>query len=749
MPIDQYVTAVSEIPLPGDAERLHLRRSSRQERGGIVLKALVLIALAGLVFVTMQLFANRSPSPDFDSFLLAGERYQVQIYRDDFGVPHIYGKSDADTAFGLAYAHAEDDFKTIQEVLLATRGQLAAVMGQDAAVTDYLVGMMGVWEAVDAGYETQLTQQTRDIAEAYAHGINVYGAQHPEQVMPFALPVSGKDIVAGFTFKTPLFYGFDEVVGALFDGTGERELAVQGEQALRFTDRPQPETGSQGVAIAPSRSDDGHTRLLVNSHQPLTGPVAWYEARLHSEQGWDVAGGTFPGSPLILHGHNRHLGWSNTVNKPDLVDIYRLEMDPADENRYRLDGQWRELEQHELPITVKLAGPLRWTFKQTLYRSEHGPVLKLPQGTFALRWSGMGEIRMLEQMLAINTAQNMEEFERALAILAQPSINYVYADREGNIAHYYNAAFPARQEGWDWSKDLPGDRSDLIWSRYLPFENIPMTRNPPSGVVFNANNTPYVSSIGEGQPEPGDFSATLGIETQMTNRAYRLKRLLATEERISSDAFRAIKYDLHYDPDLPAVVELRELLAAGVPESHPQLGTAYELLAGWDLSTEKASRAAVLAYLTMESRLDFRVRDESVDLVDAMSDAVAYLEQHFGRMDPPWGDYYRHRRGKGDWPIDGGPDILRAVYGELEEESGRQINVAGDSYIMFVEWDQEGRVSSRSSHSFGSATLDVDSLHYDDQVELFLAMEEKPVYLDKAQLMQHLSRSYSPLSPEG
>ncbi len=710
-------------------------------------RALVVLAVIIALFVAYVLQESQPPAVDYEQLLAAGQRYDVRIYRDDFGVPHIYGTSDADTAFGLAYAHAEDDFQTIQEVLLATRGQLAAVKGRDAAVTDYLVGMMGVWEAVDAGYDSLLSQHTRNIAAAYADGINVYGAQNPGAVMPFALPVTGQDIVAGFTFKTPLFYGFDKVVGALFDGTGERELARQGEQALLFTDDPQPEIGSQGVAIAPSRSADGFTRLLVNSHQPLTGPVAWYEARLHSEQGWNMAGGTFPGSPLILHGHNQYLGWSNTVNTPDLVDVYRLEVDPEDENRYLLDGQWRTLEEQTLPITVRLWGPLRWTFKETLYRSEHGPVLKLPHGTFALRWAGMGEIRMLEQMLALNKASNMQAFEEALSMLAQPSINYVYADAEGNIAHYYNAAFPRRVEGWDWEKDLPGDRSELIWSDYLPFDAIPTTRNPASGFVFNANNTPFVSSEGEGQPDPENFSPTMGIETEMTNRAHRLRRLLSADESIERDEFRRIKYDLRYDPELPAIVELQALLEQGVPENRPELAEAYQFLSRWDFSTARDNRAAPLAYLTLASRLDFRERDESVDLVDAMADAIAFLEEQFGQIDPAWGDFYRHQRGDNDWPIDGGPDILRAVYGEPEEGSGRQLNQAGDSYIMFVEWDGEGQVSSTSVHSFGSATLDSSSPHYDDQVELFLAMKEKPVYFDLDALMPHVTREYTPLAP--
>ncbi len=166
--------------------------------------------------------------------------------------------------------------------------------------------------------------------------------------------------------------------------------------------------------------------MLVNSHQPLTGPVAWYEARLHSEEGWDIAGSTFPAAPIILHDHNRFLGWSNTVNKPDLVDVYQLKLNPENDQQYWLDGKWQQLEVRDANIVVKLFGPIRWTFQEPLYFSAHGPVLKTDTGAYALRWSGMGEMRTLEQYLALNKASNKKEFEQALAMGTQPSINYVY-----------------------------------------------------------------------------------------------------------------------------------------------------------------------------------------------------------------------------------------------------------------------------------------------------------------------------------
>jgi acyl-homoserine-lactone acylase len=707
-----------------------------------------LLFIASVLILAIALLTNaawHAPAAiDWAALEKTGDQYDVRIIRDEYGVPHIYGKRDVDTAFGLAYAHAEDDFVTTQEVLLASRGSLAAVKGADAAQTDYLIHLMGVWEAVDAGYDTEISQHTRDIAQAYADGVNLYGSRHPEQLLPYVLPVTGKDLIAGFTFKLPLFYGFDAVLGKLFNEGAPRQLARQGELALQFTDQPQPEIGSQGMAVAPSLSADGKTRLLVNSHQPLTGPVAWYEARLHSEQGWDIVGGTFPGSPTILHGHNRYLGWSNTVNKPDLVDVYQLRLNPDNDNQYWLDGDWAELEVKDADILVKLFGPIRWIFSEPLYFSAHGPVLKLEHGAFALRWAGMGEMRTLEQYLALNKATNQAEFETALAIGSQPSINYVYADGQGNIAHYYNAMFPKRLEGWDWQKDLPGDRSELIWQDYLPFSAIPITRNPPSGFVFNANNTPYVSSVGEGQPRPQDFSPTLGIETRMTNRAHRLRRLLANEETISAEDFRRIKYDLSYDEDASGMPEFIAYLQTELAAEDADLQEAFELLKSWDYSTRIDSRSAALAMLTAQPLLDFRHAREDVDLSQQLREASAYLMQHFGRIDPTYGELNRLRRGDQEWPIDGGPDILRAVYTTSDEETGKLLDVAGDSYIMFVEWDKDGKVSSTSVHSFGSATLDESSPHYADQSPLFVEMREKPVHLELEEVLQHATRDYSP-----
>ncbi|HWA30069.1 MAG TPA: penicillin acylase family protein, partial [Rhizomicrobium sp.] len=257
--------------------------------GALALVALIVIGLGAVIAIDRL---SQPPEADPQQFIKAAAQYHARIVRDNFGVPHVFGHTDADVAFGFGFAHSEDDFATIQQVTLATRGTLAATDGIDAAKTDYLVHLMRVWPTVNANY-AKLPADVRAVVEAYAAGINYYAALHPEQRKPGLLPVTGKDIVAGFVFKTPFFYGLDSTIKKLL---------------APATDVKKLPSGSNGMAVGPSRSADGATRLLVNSHQPYAGPVSWYEAVLQSDQGWHVAGGFFPGSPFMLHGHNEHLG---------------------------------------------------------------------------------------------------------------------------------------------------------------------------------------------------------------------------------------------------------------------------------------------------------------------------------------------------------------------------------------------------------------------------------------------------------
>ena len=249
--------------------------------------------------------------------------YDVTIYRDTWGVPHIFGKTDADAAYGLAWAHSEDDFKTIQEIMLAGKAQLGSVYGPKAAINDYYVHILGIWDRVSSGYEKEIPNDVKAICEAYADGLNHYAATHPQQQFPGLYPVRGKDIIAGFMHRLPLMYGLENTLGKLYQKSKPRlvstDIINSDENPLNIS-----MLASNVVAVGPRRSADGYTRLLLNTHQPWHGPTSWYEVHVHSEEGWNMAGGLFPGSPVVFIGHSPNHGWSHTVNQPDLVDVYEI-----------------------------------------------------------------------------------------------------------------------------------------------------------------------------------------------------------------------------------------------------------------------------------------------------------------------------------------------------------------------------------------------------------------------------------------
>jgi acyl-homoserine-lactone acylase len=691
---------------------------------GAVTVFVVLAFAAGVRIAPMA-----SPKVDMAAITEKAKTYNVLIERDKFGVPHISGPRDADVAFGFAYAHSEDDFETIVDAIITTRGIAAETKGSKAAVGDYLVRLFRVWESVDARYETQITPQARAVMEAYADGINLYGARHPGKVPAGVLPVTGRDVSAGTNFRSPFFYGLDGVLKKINEK------------------KPKPETGppkgSNGIAIAPSRSADGATRLLVNSHQPYEGQVAWYEAVLESGEGWHVAGGFFPGSPFMLHGHNANLGWASTVNKPDLADVYDLKVDPKKPGQYLLDGQWKPFEKSVATFRVKVFGPILWTVKRDVLWSVHGPVFETDHGTFALSYAGQGEVRQPNQYMAMNKAKDLASWRAAMAIQALPSINFIYGDDKGNIGYLSNGQFPVRKDGVDWAGTLPGDRSDLVWSARVPFARLPQVWNPRSGFVFNSNNNPLIATAPQDNMKPADFAPHLGLQTNMTNRSLRVLETYARDTSITAEEFDAYKYDLAYSDQGILASLIKEALTYDA-KGNADLAAAQTILRTWDRRTDIANRGAALAIMMGEPLGRAAEMGEPLPpLRPALDEAIKSLKAQFGRLDPTWGEVNRHVRGDVNVPIPGGPDVYRAVYGAKQDDGTFKAN-GGDTFIMFVTWDKNGGLSSRSIHQYGSATKDATSPHYADQAKMFAEMKTKPVIFNRADLTGQIERSYRP-----
>lgn len=704
--------------------------------GGLIIALLAIVLVAAMVW---EPFSAETSAPP------PARQYRAEIVRDEFGVPHIYGRSDADVAYGVATAHAQDDFFTLQDVIAMARGRYGAIAGEEGAQVDYLYHLLDARGTAERHYSA-LPADTRALFEAYATGLNQYAERHPGEIKLARLfPINGEDVAAGFALRQPFFFGLDSVIGPLVAGEDLRpEFGPSIPRYSRETPAEEPSevafplhigmdgalAGSNAFAIAPERSGDGVTRLVSNTHQPWRGGVAWYELVVESGENWHFAGANFPGSPFPLLGHNENLGWTNTVNRPDMVDIYKLELDESGK-RYRLDGTWRDLESKTVTLPVRV-GPLVIPVRRTIWRSVHGPVIRNDRGAFAIRYGGMDNLGQLDAYYRLNKAQSLAEWQSILARMDIPSTNFIYADRAGNIAFVYNAALPDRPKGPNWRSILPGNKGALIWQETVEYDALPRLVNPASGWLYNANNTPF-SAAGPGSDlSPEDFAPELGVETGMTNRARRAAKLMAEAQTIDRAALERIKYDTAYEREGYVAKMLRDISALDLGDD-PLLRRAQILLGGWDLTADNVGRADALALLVLRDFMsaEYRNRPEP-EPREELAEAARHLMTHFGRLDPPMSQLLRLRQGPGpysvDLPLDGGSDTLRASTSWDVDEDGRLSVRHGDSFLMFVEWAPGQAVRSQSIQPFGAATTRPHNTHYTDQSTLFIQHRLKPVH---------------------
>lgn len=670
---------------------------------------------------------------------------RVQIRRDQFGVPYIHGKTRADAAFGLAYAHAEDDFPTIQTVLAASNGELARTMFSMTAIeNDFYTGLTAVKQRADQQYNL-LSPELKEILQGYTDGLNYYAAMHPEEADARFFPAEPADIVRGFIHKLPLFSGAGQILGQVFSGELNAEQKESKSASLTGTnlfqsDHPFAMTASNAHAVSGRKSADGITRLNINSHQPWEGPVAWYEAHLSSDDGYTMKGATFPGGPLIFTGHNEFLGWAHTVNQPDLIDVYEL---VSDGRTYELDGETKELEERSFSITIDL-----WFFEisvpRTVYSSVHGPVFESDGHYYALRIAGYEKHALaLEQWYRMSTARNLQEWNRAMETGGIHMFHTVYADRN-NIQYVYNALLPVRKPGFDYKRILPGNRSDLIWKEYMPYSQLPSVRNPPSGFVQNCNSNPFYTTTGPGNPDPKAYPEETGIETRMTNRAIRSNRLLSEKNKITKHDFLRIKFDRKYDKDAPIYREAVNPVLKSYKPSNALEEDALELLKSWDGTAERNSKGAMLAFMTWRPVwkhivVDRKPPETTPDPHEAFKEAVRILLNQ-GVLEKPLIESQFMQRGNRILPVAGGPDVLNAVHAQTRD--GMETGYAGDSYVMIVDFTPEGPVSS-AINVYGASSRE-ESIHYDDQMQLFSKRILRPVWHTQELLDYAAGYSYHP-----
>ncbi|GIV34605.1 MAG: penicillin amidase [Chitinophagales bacterium] len=660
----------------------------------------------------------------------------VTIVRDVWGVPHIFGETDADVAYGLAWASAEDNFRIVQETYLAARGMLGRVLGKDGAKMDFLQHLIGTDKLIGKLFESYSSQYVAYL-EGFAAGLNDFARANPSRVLLEELfPLSALDISRAYFVSLALNSEVHRELKKIMDG--------------EYTQAPTG-IGSNAFAFSKKITKDDHTYLCINPHQPLEGHFSWYEAHLVSEEGMDVLGATFPGGASIYLGTNRNLGWAHTSNDLDAVDVYRLEMNPDRSLTYHYDGEWLPLEKRPVKLKVKLLGNIKVGIRKTTYWSVHGPVIKAKDGHYyALRYPANMEIRAPEQWYWMNKARNLDEFLAAVQINAMPKYHIIYADKEDNIFFIDNGMIPVRDTSLDWSGVMPGNTSRVVWNTWHPVDYLPQLLNPECGYVFNMNNTPFDATC-EQEDIPSVYPKNMGLMYYNTNRSMRFMELLQEYPLVSFEDMKAIKYDVQF-PDSSLFLSSLQNLFEMDEKKYPQISDVLRLVKQWDrrASSDCVACGVILPmfdYIFKKKHYGSEVfakgmyEDESL-YVEALTHARKFLLRHFGTTEVTLADIQRLRRGEKDLPMPGFPDALAAAYSRPAKD-GRFVGWIGDSYTMFVAYDRNGPVRIETLHPYGSSS-NPDSPHYTDQMELYVRQHPKSMTMDKDEIFRGARKIYQP-----
>lgn len=673
------------------------------------------------------------------SWPLAGTT-ATEILWDTYGVPHIYAEDIEHLFYGFGWTQAQSHGDLILRLYGQAQGRAAEYWGAQYIESDRWVHTMGIPSRAQAWYDAQ-SPQFRGYLDAFAAGVNAYAQAHGEAIaddVEAVLPISGVDLLA----HTQNVLHFTFVVDS------QQIAALTAEQPTAAANSV-PALGSNGWAIAPTRSANGHTMLLVNPHLPWSDRFLWHEAHLIAP-GMDTYGAGLVGIPVLNIAFNDQLGWTHTVNTHDGWDAYQLRLT---EDGYWFDGQVRSFEVSTHGLSVKQADETLQKETLIIRRSVHGPVVAEEGDTaIALRVVGLEHPGALEQWWQMGRARTLAEFEAALQRLQIPMFTVLYADRQGHILNLFNGHVPVRPGGDvdDWSRLLPGDTSATLWSETHLYADLPKVLDPPTGWLQNANDPPWTTTL---PPvlDPDDYPAYMAPRGWMGLRSQRSAYLLNEDEAIS---FEEMVHDKHDTTMMLAERLLDELVSAARQYGGELAQAAAQILEQWDRQAEASSRGAVL-FATWAQEVDLERLfatpwDEDAPLrtpygladpegaVAALEAAAAQVRAAYGSLDIPWGEVFRLRSGTVDLPANGGPGHL-GIFRNLwfaPEDDGTFTAVGGDSYVAAVEFSDP--VRAMAVMTYGNATQ--PSAHRQaEQLELAAQQRLRPVWLSRAAIEANLA----------
>jgi len=658
---------------------------------------------------------------------------QITIARDSFGVPHIFAPTDPEVAYGIAWAHAEDDFGTLQTVVQSGKGMLGKALGKKGAEADYVVQLLRIRKTVDEQWNT-LSPDFVALIKGYVAGLNAYAKAHPKEVKyKRAFPFNEKEYMTSVVFSISLFCGVEQALPQILGG---KVATIPG-----FN--PQ---GSNAFCMNSAKTTTGESFLAINAHQPQEGPVAFYEAHLQSEQGWNMLGGLFPGGCLIFHGTNENLGWAHTVNYQDKLDVFQLEINPNNKNQYKFDGEWIELEKDKAKLKVK---GIPITIGKKIYWSKYGATVKTDKGVFSLRVPATMDIKALEEWYRMNKAKNFTEFYSALSMTSLPMFNVMYADRYDTIFYISNGKIPVRNPDpkYNWKSTIAGNTSNTLWTTFKPVQQLPQYVNPPSGYLYNTNHSPFLATDKKYNLDPKKFDRNDGYETYHNNRSQRVTELI-NNEKIDYSTFKKIKFDQQLPKELKYIYGIDSMLNLNAGD-YPALKDMIATLQNWDRKAVINSKGAAIFLLVYDYVSKKLVgtparqltRAESIEAYQYVYD---YMIKNFDKTDLVLGDIQKLVRGDDARPAWGLPDVLTAEYTEPYKDGMRKI-ISGDAYICFVRYPKDGSLPIIESVNTFGTSMHPDSPHYKDQMAMFLNQQAKPMTLDKATVLKSAEKVYHPI----
>ena len=658
----------------------------------------------------------------------------IEIVRDQYGIPHIFAKTDAEVAYGLAWANAEDDFNTIQEAYLAGNAMLSSYIGLKGAPADFITQFIGSKELIDQKIG-EISDEYLKVISGYAEGLNSYADKNPDKVLYKKLfPINPKMMM--MYSQLQLFIsnqGADWAGRILNNDTQDNYL----DQNL---------SGSNVIAMNSNKTKNGETFLAINTHQPLEGPTSWYEVHLNSEEGTNIIGTLYPGTPHVLIGVNENLGWSHTVNYPDKTDVFKLRM--IDNKKYIVDGEEYKLEKLKAKISIKILGfPIK--INRKYFKSIYGPTLKNKLGYYSIRTPTLFNLRALEQWWKMGKSKNFTEFYKTLKMKQIPGFNIGYADKYDTIFYISNGIIPKRAEGYNWKGIVPGDTKKTLWTEYYDIEDLPQVIQPKAGFVYDANHSPFKSTSAEENPNEKDYSERMGYETYDNNRSTRLIELIESYDKVSYADFKDIKYDNSFPSKFNysfmdiSVIENLEI------DSNNDLFEIFDIIQNWNRKTDIDSQGAgiygVLYYqLVWKYRNEIQENDNTVSeetLISALKDSKSYLIDNFGSVNITLGDFQKLVRGDKEIPIWGLPDVITAMSSRPYKDGKHKVT-QGESYIGLVKFNKKGPVLE-SIISYGNSD-NPSSDHYTDQMDLYSKFKTKKMTFDKQEIYDKAKRIYNP-----